>query len=86
MIEKYFPTYQDAWRRAQQSGKSHQAGYILLTVLVMAMLLSSLGMIGAQVLINNSRFNLYQAQSAEALTCGTWPITTRITRTAATPR
>jgi hypothetical protein len=47
--------------------KQTESGYIMLTVLVMAMLLSTLGMIGAQLLINNSRFNLFQSQSAEAL-------------------
>jgi hypothetical protein len=53
---------------AKRAGRTESSdGYILLTVLVMAFLLSTMGMIGAQMLINNSRFNQYQAQSAEAL-------------------
>ncbi len=43
------------------------SGFIMLTVLVMAVLLSTLGMIGAQLLINNSRFNQYEARSEQAL-------------------
>jgi hypothetical protein len=39
----------------------------MLTVLVMAFLLSTMGMLGAQMLVNNSHFNLFQSQSAESL-------------------
>ena len=63
LLEKYFPTYAALARTTRNSSR----GYILLTVLVMAFLLSAMGMVGAQLLINNARFNLYQSQSAEAL-------------------
>jgi len=39
----------------------------MLLVLVMALLLSSMGMIGTQLLISNARFNQYEARSAQAL-------------------
>ena len=42
-------------------------GYILLTVLVAAMILSSLGAIAAQVLINNSRFTQFNVRQDKAL-------------------
>ena len=42
-------------------------GYILLTVLVASVILSTLGAIAAQVLINNSHFTLFQERQAEAL-------------------
>ena len=45
----------------------HQTGFIMLTVLVMAFLLSTLGMIAAQLLISNARFNQYEGRSAQAL-------------------
>jgi len=39
----------------------------MLTVLIMAFLLSFLGMVGAQLLISNARFNQYEGRSAEAM-------------------
>lgn len=39
----------------------------MLTVLIMALLLSSMGMIGAQLLISNARFQQYENRSAQAL-------------------
>lgn len=47
--------------------KQPQSGFIMLTVLVMAFILSALGMIAAQLLISNERFGLYESRSAEAL-------------------
>lgn len=44
-----------------------QSGFIMLTVLIMAVILSALAMIGAQTLISNARFNQYEARSAQAL-------------------
>jgi type II secretory pathway pseudopilin PulG len=49
-------------RTSQQSG-----GYILLTVLVAAMILSTLGAIAAQALINNSRFTQFNVRQDKAL-------------------
>lgn len=54
-------------RNPQAAPSTHQSGYIMLTVLVMAFLLSTLGMIGAQLLISNARFTQYENRSAEAL-------------------
>jgi len=52
----------------QQPGmKAGEGGFIMLTVLVMAVILSALGVIGAQVLTSNERFGLYESRSAEAL-------------------
>jgi type II secretory pathway pseudopilin PulG len=42
-------------------------GYILLTVLVASVVLSTLGVAAAQVLLNNSRFTQFQDRQAEAL-------------------
>jgi hypothetical protein len=39
----------------------------MLTVLIMAFILSAMGMIGAQLLISNARFNQYEARSEQAL-------------------
>ena len=44
-----------------------QRGFIMLTVLIMAFLLSFLGMVGTQLLISNARFNQYEARSEQAL-------------------
>ncbi|HSX02038.1 MAG TPA: type II secretion system protein [Candidatus Saccharimonadia bacterium] len=44
-----------------------QSGYIMLTVLVMAIVLSMLGAIGAQVLINNGRFTKFEQRQSAAL-------------------
>lgn len=44
-----------------------QRGFIMLTVLIMAVLLSALGMIGTQLLISNARFQKYEERSAQAL-------------------
>lgn len=43
------------------------SGFIMLTVLIMALILSALGMIGAQLLISNERFGQYETRSARAL-------------------
>jgi hypothetical protein len=43
------------------------SGFIMLTVLIMALILSSLGMIAAQLLISNARFSQYEVRSATAL-------------------
>jgi hypothetical protein len=42
-------------------------GFIILTVLIMALLLSSMGIIGAELLVSNQRFGLYETRSAQAL-------------------
>lgn len=42
-------------------------GFIMLTVLIMAILLSMMGMIGAQLLISNARFQQYENRSEQAL-------------------
>lgn len=42
-------------------------GYILLTVLIAALVLSMLGATGAQLLMNNSHFFVFQQRQAEAL-------------------
>ena len=47
--------------------REQQSGFIMLTVLIMALILSYLGMIGAQTVINNARFNQYEARSSQAL-------------------
>jgi type II secretory pathway pseudopilin PulG len=44
-----------------------QSGFIMLTVLIMAFVLSSLGMIAAESLISNARFNQFEARSAQAM-------------------
>lgn len=44
-----------------------QSGFIMLTVLIMALILSTLGMIGAQLMIANARFSQYEVRSAAAL-------------------
>jgi hypothetical protein len=44
-----------------------QSGFIMLTVLIMALMLSSLGMIGAELLISNARFQQYENRSTQAL-------------------
>ena len=38
----------------------------MLMVIIMAFVLSALGMVAAQLLINNARFNLYETRSATA--------------------
>ncbi|HEY6736533.1 MAG TPA: pilus assembly PilX N-terminal domain-containing protein [Candidatus Saccharimonadia bacterium] len=43
------------------------SGFIMLTVLIMAFILSALGMIGAQLLIANARFGQYENRSNQAL-------------------
>ncbi len=43
------------------------SGFIMLTVLIMAMILSSLGMTAAQLMISNARFGQYETRSASAL-------------------
>ncbi len=44
-----------------------ESGFIMLTVLIMAFILSAMGMIGAQLLISNARFSQYEVRSATAL-------------------
>jgi len=44
-----------------------QSGYIMLTALVVGLVLSMLGSIGAQVLINNARFTQFEQRQAAAL-------------------
>src|SRR4051812_47773673 len=51
----------------QRTFPQQPTGFIMLTVLVMALLLSTMGMIGAQLLISNARFNQYEARSAQAM-------------------
>lgn len=46
---------------------TNSRGFIMLTVLIMAFILSALGMVGAQLLIANARFTQYEARSAQAL-------------------
>ncbi|QQR52622.1 hypothetical protein IPG36_00650 [bacterium] len=50
------------------ASQSHQEqGFIMLTALMMAFVLSSLGMIAAQLLISNARFTQYETRSARAM-------------------
>jgi hypothetical protein len=49
------------------SNPKKPAGFIMLTVLIMAFILSSLGMTAAQLLIANAHFSQYESRSAEAL-------------------
>ncbi len=44
-----------------------KSGFIMLTVLIMAFILSALGMTGAQLLVSNARYNQYEVRSATAL-------------------
>jgi type II secretory pathway pseudopilin PulG len=46
---------------------SRQSGYIMLTALVMGLVLSMLGTIGAQVLVNNARFAKFEERQSKAL-------------------
>jgi hypothetical protein len=45
---------------------NNHSGFIMLMVLVMAFVLSAIGLVGAQLLISNIRFNDYQKRSATA--------------------
>jgi Tfp pilus assembly protein PilX len=50
-----------------ETSASSEGGFIMLTALVMAFILSTLGMIAAQTLISNSRFTQYEVRSAQAM-------------------
>jgi hypothetical protein len=46
--------------------KKEEPGFIMLMVIIMAFVLSAIGMVAAQLLINNARFNQYETRSATA--------------------